>query len=85
MCHLTPITSGTGLSLPSVLTPSETFETLQLDNPDSEQNFELVHENPQSLPSTSIGIGTELIPSPSETVQMTFGDLVVAKPKQQVP
>ena len=85
ICHYTPITSGIGLPLPSVSTPSETSETLHPDNPDMEQNFEHVHENPQSLPSALTDQGTELIPSSRETVPMTLSDLVVAKPKQQVP
>ena len=67
-------TPGTGLPLPSVLTPSETFQTLQPNNPDSEQNFQHVHENPQSLPSTSTDQGTELIPSSRETVPITSID-----------
>ena len=46
ICYYIPITSGTWLPLPSASTPSETFETLHPDNPDSEQNFKRVHENP---------------------------------------
>ena len=85
ICHYRHITSGTGLPLPSVSTPSETFEASHPDNPDSEQNLEHVHENPQLLPSALTNQGTELIPSSREKASMTLSDLAVSKPKQQVP
>ena len=69
------------MPLPSVLTPSETSETLHPDNPDMEQNFEHVHENPQSLPSALTDQGTELIPSSRETVPMTLSDFSCGKTK----